>query len=173
MSKHLHLLRHAKSEWTATSNRDHDRPLAERGEEAADLIGHRLALEAFSPDLVLCSSALRARQTLSRVADSGGFTWPTLYDEALYGADAQALLAAIAAVDPAVNSLLLVGHNPGLQDLALALSSRGDASLKDRLAHKVPTGAFIEITIDVNSFGEITEGSGTLRRFMRPKHEFL
>jgi len=173
VTKKIYLLRHAKSDWANMAISDHDRPLNSRGKEAADLIGHKLASFAFAPDIVVCSTALRAMETLDRVRKSGGFAWHVEHRRRLYGASADTLLTAIHRQDSTAKSVFLVGHNPGLQDLALALASNTESDMYHHLDAKLPTGGFLCLEFDVDSFPEISVGSGKLTHFLRPKHEFL
>jgi phosphohistidine phosphatase len=134
----LYLLRHAKSSWDDPARADHDRPLAPRGVRAARRMGEHLREAGVAPDLVLCSSAVRARQTVELVAPALGHA-DVQFEEALYAAASDQLLERLRAVPEAVGSVMLVGHNPGLQDLALDLA--GSGGKLPQLAAKLPTGA--------------------------------
>ena len=173
MTKTVYLLRHAKSDWSDLTISDHDRRLNSRGEKASSLIGHKLREMCVSPDTVICSTALRTKLTLNRIMDAGNFNWDPLYKRSLYAAGADRLLTEIHGLPEDQKSVLLVGHNPGIQDLALALAGETDKSTKKRLRKKVPTGAFIRLDFDVNCFKRVAVGRGKLLYFMRPKHEFL
>src|SRR5262245_29809534 len=117
----LHLLRHAKSSWDDPALPDHERPLAPRGRRDAKLIADHLLRERIAPELVLCSPALRTRQTLELVRPPGTIE----LEDALYGASSEELLARLRTVPGSVESVMLIGHNPGLQDLALDLAAGG------------------------------------------------
>jgi phosphohistidine phosphatase len=173
MGKKLYLLRHAKSDWSNLALSDRDRPLNRRGEAAATLIGARLAAEGFTVDQVICSPAQRAVQTLERLVASGGFNFPVTYDDCLYGAGASRLLSIIHKQNDAADSLMLVGHNPGLEELALAISMKRKTKLIGKVRKKVPTGSLISLEFDLDSFSKIGASSGCLVGFRRPKHEFL
>ena len=114
----LWLLRHAKSSWDDAGVRDEDRSLAPRGERAADRMRAYLETNDITPDLVLCSSALRARQTLARVLPALGPDLEVRIEAALYTFDAGVLIDRLRLVPAEAASVLLVGHNPALQDLA-------------------------------------------------------
>jgi phosphohistidine phosphatase len=118
--RRLYLLRHAKSSWDDPGLADHDRPLAPRGRRAAKAIGRHLRDQGIEPELVLCSSAARARETLERAGLSGQI------EEGLYGAGASALLARLHRVPGEVASVMLIGHNPGMQELAFRLGGLED-----------------------------------------------
>ena len=148
--KRLYLLRHAKSSWDDASLDDHDRPLSGRGRRAADAIGRHLREHDIVPDLVLCSSAARTRETLARIGLDGTI------ERELYGASAYALLARVRALPPAAGSVLLIGHNPGIHDLAFALTGQPD--------EKYPTGALATIELD-----DWAARSGRLIAFVRPR----
>ena len=138
----LLLLRHAKAAPQVEDEAaDRARPLAPRGEHAAAAIGRWLAAQDFAPDLVLCSTALRARQTLERVLVALPGKPRVIFEDALYLADVPTLLARLRAVEPGRGCVLLVGHNPGLHELAAALARDGSARLVRRLRDNMPTGA--------------------------------
>jgi phosphohistidine phosphatase len=119
--KRLYFLRHAKSSWKDTSLADHDRPLAGRGRRAAKTIARHVREQGIEPELVLCSLARRARETLDRIEPALGT--PTIRVEGdLYAASGPALLDRLRDVPHTVESVMLIGHNPGLQDLALDLA---------------------------------------------------
>lgn len=137
-SRRLLLLRHAKSSWDDPTLADHDRPLAPRGRKAAKLIGEHLRHEQVGISLVLCSSALRARETLDLLALPG----EAQIESALYGASAEQLLERLRLVSDEVESVLLIGHNPAVQELAASLVRGGD-ELAER---KFPTAALATVT---------------------------
>ena len=148
--KRLYLLRHAKSSWDDPELADHERPLSARGRRAADAIGNHLREHGIEPELVLCSSAARTRETLARIGLSGEV------ERDLYGASANELLARVRELPPGVESALLIGHNPGMHDLALALTGEP--------RDKYPTGALA--TIELAGW---TAGSGRMIGFVRPR----
>lgn len=119
----LYLLRHAKSSWKDPALADHDRPLAPRGRRASKAIGRYLRDHDIEPELVLCSSAKRARQTLERLGPAG---LDARIEPELYGAGAHDLLARLRAVPEDVASVMLIGHNPGMEQLAFMLSGLDD-----------------------------------------------
>ena len=119
----LYLLRHAKSSWKDASLDDHDRPLAPRGKRASKAIGRYLRDHDIEPELVLCSSAKRARQTLERLGPAG---LDARIERELYGAGANALLARLREVPDEVASVMVIGHNPGMQQLAHGLAGLDD-----------------------------------------------
>jgi phosphohistidine phosphatase len=146
--KTLYLLRHAKSSWDDPGLTDHDRPLAPRGRKAARRIASHLSRTQRRPRLVLCSSATRARQTWDAIAGVLGATAEVVVEDALYGADAVELLARLHEVPEAVEAVLVVGHNPALQDLASWLAGGGDPGSLGRLRDKFPTGAMATLSTE-------------------------
>lgn len=167
--KTLTLLRHAKSDWGDDRLDDHDRPLAPRGEQACARIGAWLARETEAPQLVLCSSALRARQTLERVVPHLPTRPAVRVEDSLYLAGPSGLLDAVKGVEDEVTRLLLVGHNPGMHALAVQLAGRGDARATSALRRKFPTGAVAVLRFDAGSWAAIDPVGGELRHFVTPR----
>jgi phosphohistidine phosphatase len=163
----LYLLRHAKSSWAEPALTDRNRPLAPRGRRDAKRIAKHLVRLEIRPELVLCSSAVRTRETLERlrVAPGGGST-VRLEDE-LYGASAEQLLERIRLVPEAIASVMLIGHNPGLQDLALFLAE--DGVDLDRLEEKFPTAALATLTIPKRAWSQVEPGAAVLTAYIVPK----
>jgi phosphohistidine phosphatase len=144
--KTLWLLRHAKAS-AGEGLPDRDRPLATRGRDAATRLGRHLAERGVRPDLVLCSPALRTRETLDLVAKALGAELLIDFDGELYLANERDLQKRIEQVPDAASSVLLVGHNPGLAELALRLAVRGDPGALAALRRKFPTGALAELRV--------------------------
>ena len=141
----LHLLRHAKSSWADEELSDHERPLAPRGRRAASAMAANLRERGVAPELVLCSSARRARETLELVAPALGPKARVQVEDGLYGASAEELLDRLRRVPASTASVMLVGHNPAMQDLALVLAAPGAET--ERLRAKFPTGALATLRI--------------------------
>ncbi|MCP3970656.1 MAG: histidine phosphatase family protein, partial [Rhodobacteraceae bacterium] len=134
------ILRHAKSDWNAGASTDLERPLNKRGRKAAKRIGRWLDTSQFVPESIISSPAVRARQTAVSVAQTVGLPAQAIqWDPAIYGATAPALLMAIRETPQSCRSVMLVGHNPGLEDLLLALC--GDDSPLLQGAKLLPTAA--------------------------------
>jgi len=164
--RQLHLLRHAKSSWDDLALSDHDRPLAPRGRRAAERIASYLRAEPIEPALVLCSSATRARETLALVEPALADDTEVRVEGELYGVPSRNLLERLRAVPDAVQSVLLIGHNPAMQDLALALARSGPE--RDRLELKYPTAALATLAFE-GPWLELDAGTAELRAFVRPK----
>ena len=166
----LLLLRHAKSSWSGSGLTDLDRPLNRRGERAASAMGRFMASKRLVPDLILCSPARRARETLDLVAAEFELPPPMLIDERIYNfGSGENLLECIRQQASRTKSLLLVGHNPSIEELAQSLSGRGEERLRSRLKNKYPTCALAVITMNVPDWSAVCERSGTLVRFVRPR----
>jgi phosphohistidine phosphatase len=164
--KHLYLLRHAKSSWDHPGLADDDRPLAPRGRQAAGLMAEHLRAEQIVPALVLCSPALRTRETLEALTAALGDDVPVRFEEDLYDASEDDLLERLRAVPDALESAMLIGHNPGIQYLAVNLAASGEAL--DRLRRKYPTGALATIAF-TGRWSELEPGAAELTGFVRPK----
>jgi len=164
--KILTLLRHAKSDWDDPSQRDFDRPLNARGRAAAAGMGAELRRLGLGFDRIVASPSRRTTETMERLAAAYG-PLPLVYDERVYLASVPTLLHIVQAADDADDRLMIVGHNPGMERLALALAREDD--LRDQVAAKFPTAALAEVRFDVARWGEVDEGTGTLARFILPR----
>jgi phosphohistidine phosphatase len=165
----LLLLRHGKSSWSDPTLSDHDRPLAPRGERAAGLIAAHLRSEGIRPALVLCSSARRTRDTLAAVQPSLDETTEVRVEDGLYGAGATAIVALLRTVDAAVPSVMVIGHNPGLEDLALALAGDGAETAVRQLRTKFPTGALATLELRSSAWPELAFGDAFLLSVVLPR----
>jgi phosphohistidine phosphatase len=158
----LYLLRHAKSSWDDPSLPDHDRPLARRGERAAAAMGEHLHSEGIAPRLVLCSTALRARQTLERLLLAS----EVRLERGLYGASETDLLLFLRGLPADLESAMMIGHNPAMQELALTLAAEGPEL--SRLHSKYPTGALLTLEFE-GGWDALGPHSALLVAFVRPK----
>ena len=165
--RRLIMLRHAKSARPPGVD-DFDRPLAARGREAAPRMGAYLRDEGLFPDLALVSPSRRTRETWDLVRPALGKV-ETRFEQAIYEAPAARLLAAVQDVEAPVRSLLMVGHNPGFEDLARRLAGHGDSGALARLNEKFPTSAVAVLDFAVESWAEVERGGGRLERFVAPK----
>ncbi|KQT81842.1 histidine phosphatase family protein [Methylobacterium sp. Leaf466] len=163
----LVLLRHAKSDHPA-GVADLDRPLNDRGKRAAPLIGAHLAEAGLIPDRALLSPSQRTRETWKAVADALGRP-PCEIADGIYEAPAGSLLRVIRSAPDEARTLLVIGHNPGLQDLGTQLAGAGEAALCQRLAAEFPTAAYAVIAFDADAWREIGTGTGRLVSFVRPR----
>lgn len=167
--KRLLLLRHAKSSWDNPDLADIERPLAPRGIEAALLIGHTIAQRNWLPDLALVSAAERTRETWRLAAGEWLSRPEPSFSHALYEMPAEALLAEIRRSGENAATLLVLGHNPGLGDLAAHLvADASPAKLTKSLRKKFPTGALAVFDFD-GAWADLDAGTATLTHFLRPK----
>jgi phosphohistidine phosphatase len=164
--KRLFLLRHAKSSWDDPELDDHDRPLAPRGRRAAKRMAEYLREEGVAPEVVLCSSARRAQETLERISPALDDGARVLIEPELYGASASELLERLRRLPEGTGSAMLVGHNPAVQDLALSLA--GSGSGRAAIEGKYPTAALATLGFE-GSWSELGAGAAELVGFVTPK----
>ena len=162
----LYLLRHAKSSWDDPGLADHDRPLAPRGRKAAELMATHLRREQITPDLVLCSSAQRARETLEGIAPALDEDVAVKVEPDLYLASGRDLLARLGTTADETQSVMLIGHNPAIQMLTLTLA--GDGAELSSVELKYPTGALATLAFD-GSWRELEPHAAQLVGFVRPR----
>jgi phosphohistidine phosphatase len=167
--KRVILLRHAKSSWRHAELTDIERPLSKRGRHSATALGRYLAAAEYRPAQILCSSSERTRETLARLQEHFAQTVPTRYEKGIYMADAASLLRRLRRLTDRLASVMIIGHNPGLEQLALLLIGSSDAPLGRRLAEKFPPGAIAVIAADVERWTDLAPGGGRLEAFIRPK----
>jgi phosphohistidine phosphatase len=165
--KTLTLLRHAKSGWDSPIARDFDRSLNARGRKAARAMGREMKRLGLGFDLILASPAARITETLNELAQGYGGAAATAFDEHIYLAPVETLLEIVRGADDANGRLLIVGHNPGMEQLALLLA--GSGPLRDSVAVKYPTGALAELRFEAPRWRDGAPGSGRLERFIRPR----
>jgi phosphohistidine phosphatase len=167
--KTLYLLRHAKSSWKDEGLEDFDRRLSKRGCAAAKAMGEYLARHRIAPAQVLCSPAKRTRETLERLQDGIGRAVPVRFEKVIYMAEASALLRRLRRLNDSLPSAMLVGHNPGLEQLALGLAAEQDGELRRQLQLKLPTGSLAIIETDVDHWADLKPGCGRITAFVRAK----
>ena len=165
----LNILRHAKSSWDDASARDFDRPLNARGRQAAERMGRELKQRRIGFDRVLASPAVRVRQTIDRVADGYGALPEFNFDDSIYEAGERFLIAMVRALPADLHAPLIVGHNPGLHSLVMALTSDDEQGLRAKIAAKFPTAAFAAIEFPSRKWSEVEPGSGLLRVVIVPR----
>ncbi|GGW99470.1 SixA phosphatase family protein [Streptomyces lomondensis] len=166
--RRLVVLRHAKSAWPVDVA-DHERPLAPRGRRDAPAAGRALAEADCLPDLALCSTAVRARRTWDLAAAQWGTPPPVRYDRRLYAAGAPGLLAVVHEVPAEVETLLLIGHNPGLEELVLALAGDGLDDSLERVRTKFPTSAIAVLSWRGTTWRALTPGTALLTSVTVPR----
>nr|WP_306268231.1 histidine phosphatase family protein [Pararhizobium sp. IMCC3301] len=171
----LILMRHAKSSSSDPSLPDHDRPLNQRGRHAAQQMADELVRRGYVPDAIICSTALRARQTLAPLLQMLNGSVHLTMSRALYEAQSEhypgLIMAAGASAgqpDTTPGTLMLIGHNFAIQDVALALAGNCDTPQYKNLKSKFPTGAAAVLDF-ARGLANCTPGSGTLSAFLRPR----
>ncbi|MXP41171.1 histidine phosphatase family protein [Altererythrobacter soli] len=164
--KRLGLLRHAKSDWDDLDLRDFDRGLNDRGRRGAALIGRHIAESGIAWDAAIASPAERVRRTI----DASGLRIAPAFDERAYLAGAATLMDLLREIEGDPGTVLLVGHNPGLQELVFRLVDPAEEdALFEQAAEKFPTAAFALLELAIESWADLAEGSGKLVRFTRPR----
>ncbi len=164
----LYVLRHAKSDWGDSSLRDFDRPLNARGWKAAKAMGREMRERELAPDLVLVSPAARTTETLARVEEGYGARFEVVETRSIYLAETETLLDLVRGAPADADRLMIVGHNPGMHELVLALSE-GPHDIRNDAADKFPTGALAEISFDVGDWPDVAPGTGRIRNFVKPR----
>jgi phosphohistidine phosphatase len=165
--KTLTLLRHAKSGWDDPVARDFDRPLNPKGQRAAQAMGRHMKAQGLEFDAVIASPAVRVVETLEQVALGYGSDLAPAWDQRIYLASAPTLLDLVHDLPDAANTALLVGHNPGLEELVLGLVAGGD--LRGDVEAKFPTASLAELHFQAERWSDIQPGNGELVRFTRPR----
>ena len=158
--KTLLLLRHAKSNWDDPSLRDFDRPLATRGKRDAPSVGKALRTRGSLPDLIISSPAARARATIEAVMKTAKLDGEPEFHQAIYGASSAELINLIRRLPDRSLCVLLVGHNPGFEDLLERLTGSHD---------RMPTAALASIEFQINHWDDVEDGKGSLAWLLTPK----
>jgi phosphohistidine phosphatase len=159
--KTLLILRHAKSSWKNPGLADRDRPLNQRGKQDAPRIGQLLRDERLTPDLILCSTAQRARDTAEAVAEVSGYEGEIEFKPEFYVGEPEAYLRALRGVSDDYQCVVVVGHNPGLEELVETLSGE---------AETMPTGALAQVSLPIQRWRQLEgETEGKLINVWRPR----
>ena len=158
--KTLLVLRHAKSSWDDASLSDFERPLNDRGKSAAPAMGKAIKRHGFEPDLILSSPAVRARETARLAKESSGSAAEIEHDNRIYEASSKTLTKVLSEVDNRFETVMIVGHNPGMEGLVQALTGKSE---------RMPTAALAVIDLDISDWSKVGDASGKLRELMRPK----
>lgn len=158
--KKLLLLRHAKSSWEDTSLPDFERPLNERGQRAAPLIGKFMRERKLQPDLVICSPAKRTRETIALVLEAAGIEPLLRYDERIYEASVGSLVEIVSQIEDDKTEVMLVGHNPGFENLLERLTGETE---------RMPTAALARIALNAERWREAAANGGELELFVKAK----
>ncbi len=160
--KTIYLLRHAKSSWDDAALSDFERPLNERGLNAAPFMGEVMSRRGYSPSVIVTSPAKRAATTAELVKESAGLNAELRSDHRIYEASPNTLRTVASEIDDAMDSAMLVGHNPGMEGFVRYLTGR---------IEPMPTAALAVIELKMNTWSQITSDTGTLVEVIRPKDE--
>ncbi|CAN5716388.1 histidine phosphatase family protein [soil metagenome] len=155
-------MRHAKSSWDDPNLSDFERPLNNRGLKTAPLMGEVMLKNNFTPEIIVSSPAMRARQTAELVKNSAAFEAEISFDERIYEASAIRLLEVVSDIADEYDSAMIVGHNPGFENIVRVLTGKSES---------MPTAALAVVDLEINSWKEINAETGNLRKFIRPKEE--
>jgi phosphohistidine phosphatase len=162
--KTLYILRHAKSSWEKPDLSDFERPLNEGGLNTAPFMGQLLYDRQFQPQLILSSPAKRAKQTAVLIKETAELKAAIKYDDRIYEASPQVLLQVVADTEEKIESLMLVGHNPGIEGFIRFLTGKTEP---------MPTAALAVVELWVNTWDGIVADSGVLKTVIRPKDEMM
>lgn len=158
--KTLYLLRHAKSSWADATMSDFDRPLNERGKGAAETIGNYLKANNITPELILCSTALRTRETLAIVTKAAELNTEVRYDQRIYEASSTRLAEVISQTENERNVVMLIGHNPGMEEMLLSLTGERQG---------MSTATLAKIVFDTMSWTTAVNSRGALEWIVSPR----
>jgi len=168
--KILGLFRHAKSDWNDARLRDFDRPLNERGRKGAAVIGKHIADYGIRWDRILASPAVRVAQTIEIAEEAAGGAPAVNWDRRIYLANSATLLDLLRDQEGDPASIIMVGHNPGLEDLIFDLvPDDGSSPLRDVVEQKFPTAAFAVLELDIDDWSEADDGCARLVHLVRPR----
>lgn len=168
--KTLTLLRHAKSGWDDPVARDFDRPLNKRGERAARVMGNWMRDNGLAFDHIIASPAVRVIDTLDHIIAGYGKRMEPSWDRRVYLASSATLMDVVRDADDRFSRILMVGHNPGLEDLVLDLVPEDrDDRLRAAVYEKYPTAAIAQMELSINHWSDIDRNCGRLTRFIRPR----
>ncbi len=168
--KLLGLFRHAKSDWHDARARDFDRPLNDRGRKGAAVIGRHILAHGVAWQRVLASPAVRSAQTIEIAEAATGTTIPVEWDRRIYLASSATLADVLREQPDRLSKLLMVGHNPGLEDLIFDLvPDDGNNPLRESVEVKFPTAAFAVLELDIERWADIEDGCARLVHLARPR----
>lgn len=168
--KTLALFRHAKSDWSDARARDFDRPLNARGQRGARAMGEYIKSTKRQFDRMIASPAVRAAETVEEASKAWGCTFKVEWDRRIYLASSATLIDLLKELEGDPASVLMMGHNPGLEDLIFDLvPDDGSSPLRDIVEQKFPTATFAVLELDVDRWCDIAEGCGRLVELKRPR----
>jgi phosphohistidine phosphatase len=160
LMRKLLIMRHAKSSWDNPDISDFDRPLNQRGLQAAPFMGNQIYKNGLIPDLIVSSTAKRAKQTAILVRESAGVETKITFEDKIYEASPTTLLYVVAELSDKHESVMLVGHNPGMEGFIRILTGE---------IHQMPTAALAQISLNIEKWNDISINCGQLELLIRPK----
>ena len=169
----LLLLRHAKSSWEDSEISDFARPLNTRGRRAAPQMGRHCAQHNLLPQQILCSSSRRTRETLAGLLPYFAEDFSVQFTHDLYMSAAERHIELLRKEGGASRTVMMIGHNPAMQDLAVSLIGSGNPALRDEITLKFPTAALAVIDIDGRAWADLAPGQGRIVAFFRPRELFM
>lgn len=171
--KTIYLFRHAKSDWADGGLKDHERPLSERGKKAAPQMAAYIKAKKYKPDIILCSTARRTVETFDALKEALGDDVNVRFEDGIYLAEPHKLRERLTWLDDGLKSAMIIGHNPGMAQLAAQLTrspeETDEEKLHKRMREKFSTGALAVIKAPIKAWAELKEGRGRLTDFIRPK----
>jgi phosphohistidine phosphatase len=168
--KKLALFRHAKSDWHDAKVRDFDRPLNDRGRKGAKIMGRHILKYGQRWDRIIASPAVRSAETIEIASRGASGLLPINWDRRVYLASSATLIDVLREQDAALGAVLLVGHNPGLEDVIFDLvPDDGTSPLRDVVEEKFPTAAFAVLELDIDDWADLAEGSARFVHLTRPR----
>ncbi|MBB3860569.1 phosphohistidine phosphatase [Novosphingobium hassiacum] len=168
--KTLALFRHAKSDWSDARARDFDRPLNARGQRGAQAMGAYIRDTGRTFDRMIASPAVRAAETVEEASKAWGCTFKVEWDRRIYLASSATLIDLLKEIEGDPASVLMVGHNPGLEDLIFDLvPDDGSSPLRDLVEEKFPTATFAVLELDIDRWSDLAEGGARLVELKRPR----
>jgi phosphohistidine phosphatase len=168
--KTLSLFRHAKSDWHDARARDFDRPLNDRGRKGAVVMGRHIYRAGYPCARIIASPAVRCAETIELASQAVGQTYPVIWDRRIYLASSATLIDLLQQQEGDPASLLMAGHNPGLEDLIFDLvPDDGTSQLRHIIEQKFPTAAYAVLELDVEQWSEVREGCARLVHLTRPR----
>ena len=168
--KTLALFRHAKSDWAAPRARDFERPLNKRGEKGALTMGRWIRDHRWRFDRILSSPAVRCAETIEAASKAWGRSFPVEWDRRIYLASSATLADLLRDLEGEPACVLMVGHNPGLEDLIFDLvPDDGSSPLRDEVEIKFPTASFAVLEIDIDRWADLADGTARMTQLTRPR----
>ena len=168
--KTLGLFRHAKSDWHDRRLRDFDRPLNDRGRKGAALMGQHIIAHGIRWQRIISSPAVRAAETIELAGEAAGIAFPINWDRRIYLASSATLIDLLREMDDTLSNVVMIGHNPGLEDVIFDLvPDDGSSPLRDVVEEKFPTAAFAVLEMDIERWADIRDGCARMVYLKRPR----